>query len=454
MSGIAGIAESGMSIEVNQMLDKIDHRGPDGRKVMEFDGATLGAVWTEAQEDQMTDLERQKTVMDRVAGGHIAYARVRNDRLEFIRDQLGIAPLYYGHDENGTVCFASEVKGLLETTNEVRIVPPGNRYDGTCMKSYYRLKRNGPLEKNAGQIAKELQQRLDDAITRFVEEFDVVGSWLSGGLDSSTLTALACPHVRKMHTFAAGFPDAPDLKNARKVAISIESDHHEVILNFDDVLSVLPDVIYHLESFDALLVRSSIINYLVAQMAAEYVPAVISGEGGDELFAGYDYMKSLNPNKLPRELIAITNQLHNTALQRVDRSASAHGTMAHVAFLDPNVVNYAFRIPAKFKLFNGVEKWILRKAIERLHVLPKHILARKKSKFWKGTGLTNQLQQYAEKQIGDDEFHNNRTLPNGWILNTKEELMYYRIFHKHFRKLKNFSWMGRTKGAPRQSSTG
>jgi asparagine synthase (glutamine-hydrolysing) len=219
-------------------------------------------------------------------------------------------------------------------------------------------------------------------------------------------------------------------------------------VDFEELLAVLPQVIYHLESFDALLVRSSLTNYIVAREAAKYVPAVLSGEGGDELFAGYAYLKSLNNGLLSKELIDITSRLHNTALQRVDRSASAHSTIAHVGFLNPKVVEYALRIPAKYKLNGSVEKWILRKAL--VGALPKSVLLRTKSKFWQGAGVGDLLLQYAERQIEDSEFARERALPNGWRLNSKEELLYYRIFCKFFGPLSNLSWMGRTKGAPKQ----
>jgi len=185
----------------------------------------------------------------------------------------------------------------------------------------------------------------------------------------------------------------------------------------------------------------------VAKAASDYVPAVFSGEGGDELFAGYEYLKSLDPGLLADELIDITGRLHNTALQRVDRSASAHGIVAHVPFTDPAVVDYALRILTEYKLRDGIEKWILRRAIEG--ALPEPVLKRTKARFWEGAGVGDRLAQYADERIGDDEFLRERTLPNGWLLNSKEELMYYRLFREHFGDLDDLSWVGRTKGAPR-----
>jgi len=447
MSGIAGIAESGRSTLVEEMLNKIKHRGGAGRKVIEVEDETLGIVWTKSQESSIGNQISDQSVRDYVDEGHFAEACVKNGRLMLMRDPLGIAPLYYGKTEDGVLCFASEVKALLEATHDIHELPPGCRYDGSRMERYFCLQKQPPSDETPEHIAKELYLRLAASVEKRIRG-DVAGSWLSGGLDSSALAALARPHVETLHTFAAGFPDAPDIERAREVADFIGSNHHEVIVNFDELLAVLPTVIYHLESFDALLVRSSITNYLVSKAASKHVPAVFSGEGADELFAGYDYLKSLDISMLPDELIDIENRLHNTALQRVDRSASAHGLIAHVGFLDSEVVDYALRIPAKFKLYNGMEKWILRRAIDEK--LPKEIVNRKKAKFWEGAGVSELLAQYANEHITDDEFKDERTLLNGEVINTKEELMYYRIFHRHFGDLTDISWMGRTKGAPKQ----
>jgi asparagine synthase (glutamine-hydrolysing) len=445
MAGIAGIARPGKQAEVSRMLDKIAHRGPDGSKITAVDGNTLGVAWTRHQKSSAVILKKKHTARDYAGDGHLAQARATDDHLVLQRDQLGVAPLYYGHTEDGALCFASEVKALLEVTNDVRQLPPGHRYDGSRLKQYFRLSKQSPLKAPPTDIAQELRKRLETSIERRIGNGEV-GSWLSGGLDSSALAALARPHVNRLYTFAAGVPGAPDLEAARSVAAFIDSDHREVIVSLQDMLAALPEVIYHLESFDALLVRSSITNYLVAKLASDYVPAVFSGEGGDELFAGYDYIKSLDPTQLPDELIDITGRLHNTALQRVDRCASAHGTVAHVGFLDPDVVDYALRIPIEYKLHGRVEKWILRQAME--DALPEHVLNRPKAKFWEGAGVADLLAQYADETIDDAHFSRERTLSGGWVLNSKEELMYYRIFREHFGDIDDLRWMGRTKGAP------
>ncbi len=447
MSGIAGMAQIGKQELVNQMLDKIAHRGPAGREIIEVEGATLGIVWTRPQHGARAALSQSRLAQDEAGAGHLAQAQAIAAGLLLKRDELGVAPLYYGHTTDRVLCFASEVKALLQATSDINELLPGHQYADGQMQQYYGPEKQPPMADSPEHMARELRRRLEASVAGRIGDGEV-GAWLSGGLDSSTLAALARPHARTFHTFAAGAAGAPDLEHARAVADYIRSEHHEVIVSFEDMLAALPSVIYHLESFDALLVRSSITNYLVGQAASEYAPAVFSGEGGDELFAGYEYLKSLDPAQLPDELIDIIGRLHNTALQRVDRCASAHGTVAHMGFLDPNVVDYALRIPAEYKLRQGVEKWILRRAMEG--ALPESVLNRTKAKFWEGAGVGEQLAQHAEQHISDGDFGRERTLPNGWKLNTKEELLYYRIFSQFFGNLPGLAWMGRTKGAPRQ----
>ncbi len=442
MSGIAGIADTNLQTDVKRILNKIAHRGGT-TQIIDAGAATLGVTSTKYQSDAIKRLQRDHIAQDESGFGHFAAAQ--GDEFALKRDAIGVTPLYYGWTRDWLLCFASEVKGLLELTRRPHELPPGHSFDGQHLVAYKRLARQPILQDIPENIAAELRRRLEKVMQKYADR-GTVGAWLSGGLDSSALAALARPHFHSFHTFTAGLSGAPDVTCAQMVAEHIQSEHHVRQVTIDEMLAALPEVIYHLESFDAWLVRSSILNYLVAQMASDYVPAVFSGEGGDELFAGYEYLKTLAPADLPDELIDITGRLHNTALQRVDRCASAHGTIAHVAFLDPDILDISLRIPVEYKLRDHVEKWILRQAVADM--LPAPIVQRPKAKFWEGAGLEEILAQHAEQIISDADFAGERGLPNGWQLNTKEELLYYRIFREHFGEFEDLNWMGRTKGSP------
>jgi asparagine synthase (glutamine-hydrolysing) len=441
MAGIVGVNRRGEMKSVLRSLEKIAHRGSRGHMVIEGKTCTLALAWSESQASAENQLMKTHIAWDEAGEGHFAMAACSEMLLK--RDPIGVAPLYYGWVDDEVFCFASEVKGLLEFTRDIHELLPGHAFDGQKMEPYFQLRKLPLTSDTPEKAAIKLRRTLENAVTKRAGNGDV-GGWLSGGLDSSALAALAQPHFHPFHTFTAGLPGAPDVEHAQAVAEFIGSEHHVVTVQIEDMLAVLPEVIYHLESFDAWLVRSSILNYLVARLAANYVPAIFSGEGGDELFAGYEYLKSLDPANLSDELIDITSRLHNTALQRVDRCASAHGTVAHVIFLDPAVVDYALRIPSEYKLHHGVEKWILRQAVA--DILPMTIVERPKAKFWEGAGVNELMAQYAERHISDSDFSKERELLNGWQLNSKEELFYYRIFREHFGEFDNLSWMGRTKG--------
>jgi len=446
MSGIAGISQPGHELLVSEMLGRISHRGGTKQIITTYlQSATLGAVTHPVQVEFPRKPRKNPNVCDSLGSEHLALVEATPTGLLLERDALGVAPLYYCFTDEGDLCFASEIKALMIVSRKFHVLPPGYRLSGSRLKCYARLKKKTPLSLTPAEIASELRRKLEDAVRRRIGNGEV-GSWLSGGLDSSGLAALARPLVSKLHTFAAGLRGAPDLEFARLCADYIDAKHHQVIVGPKAMLAVLPEVIYHLESFDALLVRSSIMNYLVAKLASDYVPAVFSGEGGDELFAGYAYLKTLPTEKLAVELLDITSRLHNTALQRVDRCSAAHGTVAHVVFLDPEVVSLALEIPVEHKLHKGVEKWILRRALEGL--LPEPVLNRPKAKFWEGAGVSEILADYAEKHISNKDFTQVRKISDKTILNSKEELMYYRIFREHFGEFEDLSWMGRTKGVP------
>lgn len=442
MAGIAGVGGRNQTALTGRLLDRLQHRGTY-RAIREFGAATLGIVQPRAEGcGSSMDMT---TVADSPGDGHFAEASVGGGRLLLRRDPLGVCPLYEGKLQDGTICFASEVKALVGVARDITEVTPGaTGREGEKPTTW--METGEPLKEGPREVAAALRSLLDRAIARRISG-GVPGAWLSGGLDSSLISSLVRMHMPSVHTFAAGMEGAPDLEHAREVSAFIGSRHHEIIVSMEDMLAALPDVIYHLESFDALLVRSSVMNYLASAMVADYVSDVFSGEGADELFAGYAYLKEIAAERLPHELLDITGRLHNTALQRVDRCAGAHGLVPHVCFLDPQVVRLAMRIPVEWKLREGVEKWILRVAAEGL--LPRRITDRPKSKFWEGSGVESRLAAHAESIVSDADFRKERTIPNGWKLASKEELFYYRMFRERFGEMEDLDWMGRTKNASR-----
>ncbi len=441
MAGIAGIAADNASEEVLEMLCTIRHRGKTRISVFEKEGTTAGIIWNEPEDDSVKEFLDAGEAGYYNSPGNYAIVKPDNGSFTMTRDELGSAPLYYGSDNDGNICFASEVKALLPITGNIIELSPGHVYEGDNIRLYFGVRTGRKTEKTPDKIASELNRLLDKAVSDCLTGEDA-GSFLSGGLDSSAICALATRHLKKLKTFAAGLEGAPDLEHAREMAGFLGSEHHEMIITPEKLTEILPEVIYHLESFDALLVRSSLTNYLVAGLASEHVSEVFTGEGGDELFAGYGYLKSIPPEHLEDELLRITSTMHNTALQRVDRSASAHGLTPHLIFTNPEVVKFAFTIPVEYKIHGTTEKWILREAMEGL--LPEKIRRRPKVKFWEGAGVKELIADYAAQNISDNDYRTERDLKNGIILNSKEELLYYRIFSEHFGTDINLSFVGRT----------
>ena len=481
MAGIVGTNAVTNTHELEAALSRIEHRGGSGKSVRVIQGATFGQVWPRAQEQLAIGIEGHAVALDgeihnwtdlclgatspleaveeayRAEGprfvskldGPFALAIAGSDGLFLARDRVGKSPLYYGR-RNGALCFASELKALAGWAQDIAEFPPGHTHvPDRGVTRYANIEQREPLDLPAEEVAAELRDRLVASVSKRTDG-DEFGAWLSGGLDSACMTALASRQHPNLHTFAVGLEGAPDLEYARTTASFVGSRHHELVCTLEEMLRVLPTVIYHLESFDALLVRSSITNFLVGKLAADYVPAVLSGEGGDELFAGYSYLKALDPQQIPAELVDITRRLHNTALQRVDRCSAGHGLVARTPFLDQDVVDYALRIPPEMKLHGDdqTEKWILRQAMEGL--LPEEVRTRTKAKFWEGAGVGDLLAVHANEAISDAEFEAERQAAPQVRLNTKEELFYYRIFAEHFGATLPPDVVGRTKGAPSQ----
>ena len=480
MAGIAGIATGGQESQVGEALNIILHRGNAGKVVHSESYGTLGEVWPPAQACYAQDASTHPVVLDAEihnwtelsAGaaspreavkecyqargpafvtdldGPFAIAIATPDGLFLARDVVGKSPLYWGRCGEA-VCFCSEIKGLLGWAADIAEFPPGHYYQpGVGLVCFAAVEERPPIDLPPQKVAAELKARLVRSVRKRTAGGEV-GVWLSGGVDSATMAALARRQTTKLETFVVGLPGAPDLQHARMVADHIGSRHHERVCAAEELPTMLREVIYHLESFDALLVRSSLLNYLAGRMASDHVPAVLSGEGGDELFAGYHYLEDIEPERIPEELVDITNRLHNTALQRVDRCSASHSIVARTGFLDREVVDFALRIPAGMKLSDNGEKtgkWILRRAMAGL--LPDQVLWRPKAKFWEGSGVGDLLDRYAEQTISDSQFAAERLVSDKVTLRTKEELLYYRMFKAHFGDSVDPAVVGRTKGAP------
>ena len=467
-----------------QMIGRIAHRGPDqltvyrpakvpavlahcrlaiigpadGRQPLEADDtvlvangeiynhadlrAILGQAAFETASDSETILHLFRS--DRLRwlsqlDGMFAFVLATPERVIAARDPLGIKPLYVARIGDG-LAFASELKAFDGVGAEViEAVPPGGLFDSRDGNRLWFRMTQGAAEPEPGfdadAVAAELRLVLEEAVTKWMVADVEVGSFLSGGLDSSIIAVLAArslarqPGQPRLKTFAVGLPGSPDLIAARRVADHIGSEHFQLEFSAADLAAALPQVIYHLESADVDLVRSAIPTHFATTVARQQVKAVLTGEGADELFAGYAYHHDYadRPRELADELTRSLRSMHNINLQRVDRITMAQGLEARTPFLDRDLIDFAQTIPASVKLFaeptpvgteshlrpvgpeqtsaaspagteshlrpvgrTSIEKWILRKAVEDL--LPEDLVWRKKAQFDEGTGTVDVLQ--------------------------------------------------------------
>ncbi len=303
------------------------------------------------------------------------------------RDPVGIKPLYRLQADDHEL-FASEIKALLPFAGQIEEFPAGHLRDprtGT-MQRYYEVPGERIRWRDSKTSARVVRSSLEHAVEKRLQSDVPLGAFLSGGLDSSVIAALARRHCSELHTFSAGVAGSADLEAARHVADHLGTVHHEHVITPADVAEALPRILWHLESFDLDLVRSAVPCWFVSRLAAEHVKVVLTGEGADELFAGYTYMRGIADDRaLHGELRRSVASLHNLNLQRVDRMTMAHGLEARVPFLDVEMIETALTVDPALKRRDGREKWILRKACADL--LPSEIVWRKKAQFDQGSGL-------------------------------------------------------------------
>jgi asparagine synthase (glutamine-hydrolysing) len=365
------------------------------------------------------------------------------------RDPLGIKPLYYSQ-QDGCLFFASEMKALQGVADTIKEFPAAHYYSSKeGLVQYYYLPQIPKWADDVDEISRELKDNLRRAVAKRWMSDVPVGCFLSGGLDSSLICAMSKRNFDHLDTFSVGLEEeSPDLIYARKASQFLGTTHHEYAYTPAEVLKVLPDVIYHLESFDPALVRSAIPTYFVSRLAGEYVKVILTGEGSDEVFAGYHYFKRFTETQdVHEEALRILNGLHNMNLQRVDRATMAHSIEGRVPFLDIEFVEYAMSIDPELKLAGKgkrMEKWLLREAFAGY--LPDEIMSRPKMEFAAGCGSEELLTGMVENEISDAEFDRERRELGDVNISSKEELYYFRIFRDFFGSDVDVAAVGRWAG--------
>lgn len=491
MCGIAIILGEKNPDKIHEMMDKMKHRGPDEDGVFFSDNISMGHVrlsiidlktgkqpiFNETKDKCIIlngEIYNFKILFDRLQGKHIfntktdtevilhlyeeygtgcvdflegmfCFAVYDNGEIFIARDRIGIKPLYYGY-QGKNIYFASEYKALNDCVS-IEEFPPGYIYTSkNGFSKYYSLPEMS--DRNINLNIEIIKEKINLELTKAVEKRMVsdvpVGVFLSGGLDSSIIAAIMKRFSDSLYTFATGIKDSPDLLAARKIADFLGTKHYEYVYDEKEMLKSLPEVIYHLESFDAPLVRSSIPCYFVSKLASDYVKVILTGEGADELFSGYHYLKNFDLDNINRELFRITANLHNSNLQRTDRMTMAHSVEARVPFLDPKFINLMFEVPPNLKIQdkNNIGKVLLRKSFEGY--LPEEILWRRKAKFSEGAGSSDIIRNYIETRIQDDELFSER-VKSPLEIRSKEELLYLRIFNNYYNYVDPVKVLGRTK---------
>ncbi len=398
-----------------------------------------------------------KNFVDRLVGDFAFVIYDEEDNTIFAaRDHMGINPMYVGTDREGRFYIASEMKALVKVCDSVKEFPPrhylytkGGDYE--FKQYYFRDWTEYENVKDATDDVKVLKDGLMDAVRRQLMCDVPYGVLLSGGLDSSVISAIAKYYSQKrveddgktdawfprLHSFAIGLEGAPDLKKARVVADYLGTVHHEIHYTIQEGLDALRDVIYHIETYDVTTIRASTPMYLMARyIKAMGIKMVLSGEGSDEIFGGYLYFhKAPNDREMHEELIRKLDQLHLYDCLRANKSLMAWGVEGRVPFLDKKFLDIAMNFKPSAKMCQGstIEKKVLREAFNGM--LPEEVLWRQKEQFSDGVGYSwiDALRDYAEKSVSDRKFAEREIRFPVNTPVTKEAYLYREIFEDLFK---------------------
>ncbi len=387
--------------------------------------------------------KHRRSMLDNLDDAIFAFVISNGDKFLAARDLLGIKTLYYGWEDK-TLYLTSELKSIVEVTENVYEFPPGHYMDQTGeLTRFSTLPKTPPkyFHSNLDRIMNDIRTIIRQSILSRVDFSVPVGCLLSGGIDSSLIAYMTSKIYREMfgdgarlRTFALGVgEDSKDVQNARLMAHFLNTDHHELIVDIEQLVAALPEVIYYLESFDPSLVRSAVVNFLISQYASRHgIQTLLSGEGGDEIFCGYEYMKDFPASELFKRQMECIGYLHNNAALRLDRMNQCSGIRVVAPLISGELLEYSLAIPPEYKQKpdgnRKIEKWILRKAFESL--LPKSIVWRLKQEFSQGAGSSSTLPGCFESLITDSELTEAQAEHS--IIRSKEELYYFRIFTEYF----------------------
>ena len=471
----SGIYCGGHAILCHERLSIVDPQSgkqplysPDGRQVL----AVNGEIYNHQAIRQATaDSYEYQTGSDcevilalyRAHGIHFleqlsgifAFALYDEERDEYLiaRDPIGVIPLYIGHDADGKTYVASELKALEGFCDEYEPFLPGHYLysrEGVMRRWYTRDWMDYEAVKDNGADIDSLRVGLQEAVKRQLMSDVPYGVLLSGGLDSSIISAIAQKFAARrvedggqtgawwprLHSFAVGLKGAPDLEKARLVAEHIGTVHHEINYTIQEGLDALRDVIYFTETYDVTTVRASTPMYLLARVIKSMgIKMVLSGEGADEIFGGYLYFhKAPSARAFHEETVRKLGKLHWYDCLRANKSLSAWGVEGRVPFLDRDFLDIAMRLNPKAKMCPGqeIEKKILRQAFADL--LPEEIAWRQKEQFSDGVGYSwiDTLKRITSEQVSDEQMaHAAERFPIHTPL-CKEEYFYRSIFEEHF----------------------
>ena len=397
--------------------------------------------------------------------GIFAFALYDEERDEFLiaRDPIGVIPLYIGRDADGKVYCASELKALEGMCDEYEPFLPGHYYwsrEGKMQKWYkrdwteYEAVKDRYTSMSADEAYKaqvdDVRTALEDAVKRQLMSDVPYGVLLSGGLDSSVISAVAKQFADKrvetdgkqdawwpqLHSFAVGLKGAPDLEKARLVAEHIGTVHHEINYTIQEGLDAIRDVIYYIETYDVTTVRASTPMYLLARVIKSMgIKMVLSGEGADEVFGGYLYFhKAPDARAFHEETVRKLSKLHLYDCLRANKSLSAWGVEGRVPFLDKEFLDVAMRLNPTVKMCPGkeIEKKVVRDAFSSL--LPQEVAWRQKEQFSDGVGYSwiDTLKAITSEAVSDEQMaHAAERFPINPPQN-KEEYYYRSIFEEHF----------------------